>query len=190
MSKFIQITRNLLRSMWNQFFSVFCLNFRYVLLLPFLFLVDVAFVGNLCPRINSLMNVYTCTNICLIFIKISRLQYQRNYVTTNQENFGYPRIWTPSIKWFHGTIFSKMFILTDGKWATTILSIHHCIVYSISFSYTNELTIYTCKLTWGCYVKIRYVGVVRFLWFDKYTYHTISLFQLEHKGILHKVYTQ
>lgn len=45
----------------------------------------VAFVVNPCPLIYIPKNVYTCSNICLMFIKIIPTYYQQNYVPTSQQ---------------------------------------------------------------------------------------------------------
>lgn len=45
----------------------------------------VTFVVNPCPLIYIPKNVYTCSNICLMFIKIIPTYYQQNYVPTSQQ---------------------------------------------------------------------------------------------------------
>lgn len=55
------------------------------------------FVGNPCPRIYTPTNLYT-SFVIKHLLELSRLQYQRNYVPTNQENFATHEHLPPVIK--------------------------------------------------------------------------------------------
>lgn len=53
--------------------------------------MSVAILGNPFRRIYIPTNLFTCSSICLLFIKIFRTCYKQYWVLMNQVNFRYPR---------------------------------------------------------------------------------------------------
>lgn len=76
-------------------------------------------------------------------IKLFRSWYQRNYVPTNQKNFGRPRTLTPTNKkWFHSIYPVRYNTMGKVCWTSSVVDVDESYTHLINFTHLHRLDLW------------------------------------------------